>query len=495
MQRRPAMAHRLSVPAVHYPTLTSAHQRSASGYPYNSPGRPPIPLPPINASAGLNESYEFPPPSLSAPSTQPHSPSTASPPPISQSFVNGGLNGHAAALGRMGMHGAYAISSRSVPAPIPGPLPEPSFSFGMASTSPAIANASPSSSNTSLTVTHMEGGEGDVEDDASALSSNFDPYSRWNSLASMAGSDSSLTSYWSEAAQNGKESGENYDAARRGSVVSGVLPELFGELDVNGNGGSTPQPQPLTDSPREIHVVAPSSPEERRRASVGGSPEGEAYAMQTQSTFQDQTGFSPHSYSPHQQQGVYPPQEQSGYVLHAQHNGYPPPHEQNRYTLDEHSPYSSHDTGSYSPSSTSTVSAGNLKDGSPTMLRQSTSSELAHALQARPISGTEDVIPNHGAQLLYPSDFPDGPGPDHLDHNQSLSPKSVHYSPEPFPNPQSAYYSQQQQQQPPPLVDYPYDVYNGTPMFPSGAIELDHMCVPSPMVMENMQGGDYMSYS
>ncbi len=105
------------------------------------------------------------------------------------------------------------------------------------------------------------------------------------------------------------------------------------------------------------------------------------------------------------------------------------------------------------------------------------------------------MIPNHGAQLLYPSDFPDGPGPDHLDHNQSLSPKSVHYSPEPFPNPQSAYYSQQQQQQPPPLVDYPYDVYNGTPMFPSGAIELDHMCVPSPMVMENMQGGDYMSYS
>ncbi len=158
---------------------------------------------------------------------------------------------------------------------------------------------------------------------------------------------------------------------------------------MNGNGGSTPQPQPLTDSPREIHVVAPSSPEERRRASVGGSPhEGEAYAMQTQSTFQDQTTFSPHSYSPHQQQGVYPPQEQSGYVLHA-HNGYPPPHEQNGYTLDEHSPYSSHDTGSYSPSSTSTVSAGNLKDGSPTMLRQSTSSELAHALQARPISGTE----------------------------------------------------------------------------------------------------------
>lgn len=113
-------------------------------------------------------------------------------------------------------YGRYGIPSREVPAPVPGPLPSPGFSFGTSSTSPNMNNSSPNlpaastssspsgpSSTFPLSYPHFRGRRSvpgfedpDTEDDGSAVSSTYDKASRFGSFASMAGSETSLTSAW-----------------------------------------------------------------------------------------------------------------------------------------------------------------------------------------------------------------------------------------------------------------------------------------------------------
>lgn len=99
----------------------------------------------------------------------------------------------------------YAISSRPVPAPTPGPLPSENFSFGSPADpapSPAPADQDNDYTDQAYSLQNYSFGprdEIDVEDDATSAAS-YDAYSRFGSIASMAGSESSNTSaYYSDA--------------------------------------------------------------------------------------------------------------------------------------------------------------------------------------------------------------------------------------------------------------------------------------------------------
>jgi len=92
----------------------------------------------------------------------------------------------------------YALSSRPLASPIPGPLPSPGFSFGVANT-PAMTSPSSGDSERnspdSLRSFNFRGG--DEQDDDAATS--YDAYSRFGSIASIATSESSITSsYYAE---------------------------------------------------------------------------------------------------------------------------------------------------------------------------------------------------------------------------------------------------------------------------------------------------------
>lgn len=146
-----------------------------------------------------------------------------SPPRISQAFMGNQAMPHLTQYhGSQANGGMFAIPQREIPPPIAGPLPSPGFSFGDApsssggeslpssgtSSSPSLATPSSSGSigpHPSMLMHARRSLSGpaedpDTEDDASAISSNY-PFSRFGSIASVAGSESSFTSggCWSEA--------------------------------------------------------------------------------------------------------------------------------------------------------------------------------------------------------------------------------------------------------------------------------------------------------
>lgn len=90
--------------------------------------------------------------------------------------------------------GAYAMPSRNVSAPIPGPLPAANFSFGDSSASPdAPSPDAVDFGNYSFPCLPVEGDEDEF------VKSTYDLSSRYNSITSLAGSESSMTSgFYSE---------------------------------------------------------------------------------------------------------------------------------------------------------------------------------------------------------------------------------------------------------------------------------------------------------
>lgn len=90
--------------------------------------------------------------------------------------------------------GAYAIPSRNVSAPIPGPLPAANFSFGDSSGSPdAPSPDGVDFGNYSFPCLPVEGDEDEF------AKSTYDLTSRYNSITSLADSESSMTSgFYSE---------------------------------------------------------------------------------------------------------------------------------------------------------------------------------------------------------------------------------------------------------------------------------------------------------
>lgn len=187
--RRPGFGQRLSVPAImHRP---QALQHDSYG--------PPLQVSTAHQVGSGSSSAGVTPSSAVPVSSSSSSSSSSSPPPLNISGQRGS------------MHAPIAISSREIPAPVEGPLPSPGYSFGDAPTSLSSSSSSSSSImrtgsqsspalipsfNSRRSLSGPAEGE-DTEDDASANSSAYGSYtysSRFGSLASVAGSESSFTS-------------------------------------------------------------------------------------------------------------------------------------------------------------------------------------------------------------------------------------------------------------------------------------------------------------
>ncbi|KIM40240.1 hypothetical protein M413DRAFT_413744 [Hebeloma cylindrosporum] len=121
----------------------------------------------------------------------------------------------------------YTISSRTVASPIPGPLPSPGFSFGAASTTPSMPSpSSGDSERNSPDSVRSFTFRGDDED--------YDAYSRFGSIASIATSESSInSSYYAEI---GGPAVDHHSAEdRRDSCASGHFVGMISGLDVNNH--------------------------------------------------------------------------------------------------------------------------------------------------------------------------------------------------------------------------------------------------------------------
>ena len=100
--------------------------------------------------------------------------------------------------------GLYSMPSRSIAEPIPGPLPNPNFSFGDSTASPPAPSPSASESSEQLTAALSSYAfppttDADQEEDAPP-STSYGPFAtRFSSIASLADSESSITSaFYSE---------------------------------------------------------------------------------------------------------------------------------------------------------------------------------------------------------------------------------------------------------------------------------------------------------
>jgi hypothetical protein len=183
---RPTMYHRGSLPHEHM-NLNLRHRASfdSRGYHYPNGGPPP-----------------------------------SSPSPLSFHNPNIRFNGS-----------RYAVPIRTISSPIPGPLPQPDFSFGAPSLtpptnspSPGLPNCdSPESLSTVPGYGHSRSDDPDTEDDGTSAS--YDAISRFGSIASLAGSESSSTSaYYSDVSST--DVGQDM---RRGSwcvLLSLILPHV-----------------------------------------------------------------------------------------------------------------------------------------------------------------------------------------------------------------------------------------------------------------------------
>ncbi|KAF5317389.1 hypothetical protein D9611_004031 [Ephemerocybe angulata] len=183
-------------------------------------------------------------------------------------------------------HRLYAVSSRVVGSPIPGPLPSPNFSFGAASTpsmaSPSSADSDRNSPDSLRSFTYP--GNADHEDDGLS-SPAFETYSRFNSIASVATSESSVnSSYYSDFGVDPLFPQDLHNGSRRNSCSPGQLLD-FGDLDGNGPYGVT-ETHPLSvagypsddygiSGPQGVRVpesVSNSYPSPASTISAGNSP-------------------------------------------------------------------------------------------------------------------------------------------------------------------------------------------------------------------------------
>lgn len=137
----------------------------------------------------------------------------------------------------------FALSSRTVSAPIPGPLPTPNFSFGPPADSPV---GSSSADNEGDYLDHIPelanfsfgppADDNDTEDDVTSAS--YDAMSsRFGSIASVTGSESSNTSAYYSDVESCNELPEWNPEVRRGSYASsGQFLDLVSNLDLSHGG-------------------------------------------------------------------------------------------------------------------------------------------------------------------------------------------------------------------------------------------------------------------
>lgn len=486
---RPTLVHKHSMPVFHESSQDfRPSQRSISS---GQPGSMPIFTNPNPFASSLSSgsspafSYDTPVSPLANGTQPPPSPSSASPPPISQSLLHS--YGH-------GLH----APARTVQPPIPGPLPEPTFSFGDPSGSPSLsssaASSPPSDHSTVVDVGPARRDSADSvaslggpdTDDASQGSSAYDPLSRFGSFAS----ESSCTSYWSEPADpqaqkpETLEAPENFDPARRGSFASAFLPQLLGSLEVTDS--STPQPQSFAGDAASEQI--PPQIAESRRGSHA-QPGQAAYAQHMHDVFGGQYAYLAQdqpSYAPPDHQMPYPSTGQDPYSANGDVYA-----QMGKPEMQQHvEPH-----GAYEMQSMCSTS----------------SSELAYALhpQGNMSNGQSQFAVGYGDSTGQGNAHPPT-APEQPTQFENSSAKAAHYGPETYeqqatsygsfpPEQQTAYADQQQPAYPEQpstypesqMAFFPYAGYQATPMSETGAVDLGSMCIPSSLMM----GGDFRSYA
>jgi hypothetical protein len=171
----------------------------------------------------------------------------------------------------------HVMSSRPIVPPLPGPLPSPGYSFGAAAASPSPQIPSPidprsDSPGPMAYVFRRRSDDLDTEDDATTGS--YDAYSRFGSMVSLAGSESSNTSaYYSDVGScvaTSTDMGSSsvmlpsypFSAAELGARCStnGTFLGLMSGLDVNSQQDShTGAPAAHTTYPPQGELVPNAS--------------------------------------------------------------------------------------------------------------------------------------------------------------------------------------------------------------------------------------------
>ncbi|KAI8994026.1 hypothetical protein BD414DRAFT_411641 [Trametes punicea] len=383
--------------------------------------------------------------------------------------------------------GGYAISQRPMPATLPGPLPSPNFSFGnpfapatnsCSSSSSACKSASgtpPDASSPPLLSLRRtsEGGtsDGDTEESSGA------PLSRFGSIASINGSETSWTS-----AYPSEEEGD-ICASRRMSCASEFL-GMFSDLDVGSNGGA-PAMHALQEQRQLRHSTSSSHLSPSSYGHQAHSPDALSAAQQQQQ--QQQLHASSDA-------DGYPSPSSASTVSAGSHHGNCSSHQQ--HTM-------SHDTSQ----SLTTVGNGNgSRIQAQNHPRTNASSELAYALQSEPqptqsYQQHSQPSPNKddNAQMQY-----SGYGPQISNTGGAESGDSITYG---YTQDHAhAEYSKAQMGHFPTVYEgYVYpptgpdsqipdeDASAMNDAYAAGAIELSHMCVPASESVHFL--GGYVQYS
>ncbi|KAH9938938.1 hypothetical protein B0H21DRAFT_52407 [Amylocystis lapponica] len=237
----PSSAHMFHAPHQRRPILT---QRMTVPTLYGVPSAPPPQPHTLTRHPSLNSYEQFVP---------------SAPPPHTAQFAHGQEHSRGHGQGHGYTIEQYALSQRAVPAPIPGPLPAPDFSFGAPTGSPSITR-------------EEEDGGSEEHECEYDYASERGMLSRFGSVASVGGSESSWTSaYMSEPGSVGKreeavvtvsmagnESADDIANGRRGSCASTHFLEMFSGLEVDSQ---RPQgPQAVLDQHSPAHPPMHSSP-------------------------------------------------------------------------------------------------------------------------------------------------------------------------------------------------------------------------------------------
>ncbi|EMD37823.1 hypothetical protein CERSUDRAFT_94820 [Gelatoporia subvermispora B] len=493
--RRQALAPRLSVPFLHPHHHPSQPQPQAAPHPQPVAGNG-------NQHAGAIQGAiadRSPPPPNIAQALTPRRSGDASNAPgtlVHPAAAHARMSAGSAAHIMRHQHRSYALSARVLAAPPPGPLPTPNFSFGdgAGSQGPSPPEASPASSANSSTVNlhapdgnedhahgselaYREAGRDEEESEYSAIS-------RFGSIASVGGSESSWTSAgsgalgmtvggvavsldvgnapqgewkpdWDFANAGPWKDGFQY-GGRRDSCASGQFLELFNGLEVDST----------HESPVPPHIIHPHGNQashnlSQHHSGEQGPPDSLASGVNGMETRQIPEQYpsptSTISAGTHHSPGYDPADQNSPHVQNMGHSNHVDVYQ------DAHS-----------------------KGYGDAVHARNSSSELAYALQGHPEdlsrsqSQSSQDLNADNSQLQYPADFT-GADPAGLDGASDATASSSEYG-----------YSQQSQESSAYASAYDGSAtalpYPGTPIYDQNAIQLSHMCVPA-----SVAGGQYLA--
>jgi hypothetical protein len=185
----------------------------------------------------------------------------------------------------------HVMSMRTISSPLPGPLPSPGFSFGAANSSPPqipspIERDSPDPMPDYPYSFPRRFDDTDAEDDATSAS--YDAFSRFGSISSYAGSESSNTSAYSDV---GSCDFASYKSdCRRGSRANGPFLNMMSNLEV-----TPPNDAHATPYLPQEEIGSSATPIPTDRLGLHGTGDGQVTAAYPSPSSTVSPGGTPHT--------------------------------------------------------------------------------------------------------------------------------------------------------------------------------------------------------